>query len=132
MALTQEDVAVIGQVIEKQITARIDQREATMRAEINQAFTQTGEAFEARLQQVIEQERNLFFEALRQIMDQVQGLAQMVMPNVVENPPVENTVVDAGDVDDDAFGNTFSTPAPAPPTKGIVGTPIGGATFGGE
>lgn len=136
MALTQEDIAVIGQVIERQINARLDQREGAMRDEINQAFTQTGEAFEARLQQVIETERTLFFQALQEIMEMVRVTQAMVGGMTAQPEPVAPE-----DVDDDAF-QTESDEGATVPTKGIIPTPvvhtdtppappIGGATFGG-
>lgn len=118
MALTQEDVEAIGRVIQTRIT----EYDQGIRAEINQAFTQTGEAFEMRLMQVIEQEREMFFEALRQIMEQVTRLTTMLEPEHVPNP--HDTAVAPEDVPDDALGeDVVDDRVPAPPTKGVVTNP---------
>lgn len=132
MALTQEDIAVIGQVIERQITTRINQSDARIREEVNQAFTATGEAFEMRLMQVIEAEREMFFEALRQIMGQVTRLTAWVndlTASAQTEVPAQEAVAPE-DVDDDAFNMVddrvpVEVPASAsaphtPPTKGVV------------
>jgi hypothetical protein len=146
MALTQEDIATIGTVISRQI----DEREATMRAEINQAFANTGQAFETRIQQVIETERETFFEALRQIMEQmgeIRGFVAALVPPEPE-PFMAGT---EGMTDDLPEDDALVDEDPQPPTKGVVEspfhpdvqvatgpgmvpppaqTPIGGATFG--
>lgn len=110
--MSQEEMQAIVGVVTRQIS----EAENRMRADINQAFNDTGISFDDRIETVINDERTLFFEALRQMwgaIQAVQGTVGIVAPTRPE------------DVEDDALGAPVATPpviqqtetvaAPVPP-----------------